>query len=39
MSAVEIEVLSTVLVPHVAAFSLDNVDVKKGIYVEISSFL
>ncbi len=34
MAAVEVEVLCTVFVPYVAAFSFDNVDVKEGIYVE-----
>ena len=34
MAAVEVEVLRTVLVPHVAAFPFDDVDVEEGIYVE-----
>ena len=29
-----VEILRIVLVPHVAAFSFDDVDVKEGVYVE-----
>ena len=34
MSAVEVEVFRTFIVPYVAAFSFDDVNVKKGVYVE-----
>ena len=34
MAAVEVEVLRTVLVPHVAAFPFDDVDVEQRIYIE-----
>ena len=34
MTAIEVEVFGTVLVPYMAAFSFDNIDVKKGIYIE-----
>ena len=34
MPSIKVEVLRTVLVPYVAAFSFDDVDVKERIYVE-----
>ena len=34
MTAIEVEVLRTFIVPYMAAFSFDNIDVKKGIYIE-----
>ena len=30
MTAIEVEVLRTFIVPYMAAFSFDNIDVKKG---------
>ena len=34
MTAVEIQIFLSLVVPYVTAFSFDNVDVEKGIYVE-----
>jgi hypothetical protein len=34
MATVEVEVFGTVLVPYMAAFSFDDVDVKERVYVE-----
>ena len=34
MATIQVEILRIVLVPHVAAFSFDDVDVKEGVYVE-----
>jgi hypothetical protein len=34
MTTVEVKVFLTVFVPYVATFSLDNIDVKKGVNIE-----
>ena len=34
MSAIQVEVFLTLFVPHMATFSLDNVNVEKGVNVK-----